>query len=259
MRRLIATSALSALAAGMAVAIVFSALGIGPKTTVIEPGPTATPAAQERALTFEAIYRQTVPGIVQVSAQGGSTGSPFGFRGRQPDESLGTGFVVDSTGRIITNAHVVGDASSVAVTFADNNSRTAQVVGENNSTDIAVLKVNPRGLTLHPLALGNSQSLQVGDTVLAIGNPLGFNSSLTTGVVSSLGRQIQAPNGAAINDAIQIDAALNPGNSGGPLLDAAGQVVGVNSQIATGDASGQQDASGIGFAVPINTAKRALS
>jgi S1-C subfamily serine protease len=133
------------------------------------------------------------------------------------------------------------------------------VVRKDDSTDTALLKVDPKGLALHPLPLADSQSAQVGDPVLAIGNPLGLDHTLTTGVVSGLGRHLDAPNGAAINDAIQTSAALNPGNSGGPLLNAAGQVIGLNAQIATnGRSITQESASGIGFAVPVNSAKKLL-
>src|SRR6202022_1055215 len=133
----------------------------------------------------------------------------------------------------------------------------AQVVGKDPSNDLAVLRIHPDGLTLHPLALGSSSGVQVGDPVLAIGNPFDLERTLTTGVISALQRQIQAPNGFTINNVLQTDAPINPGNSGGPLLDAAGRVIGINSQIATGSSGG--GSVGIGFAVPINTAKSEIS
>ena len=164
--------------------------------------------------------------------------------------------MIDKNGYILTNAHVVDGATKITVSFGDKETVPAQVVGKDVSDDLALLKVNPSGLNLKPLALGDSRSVQVGDPTIAIGNPFGLDRTLTTGVVSALQRQIQAPNGFAIDNVIQTDAAINPGNSGGPLLDAAGRVIGINSQIATG---GNGDGNvGIGFAVPINTAKKVL-
>lgn len=263
MKKLVAASITSAVLAATVVVLFMSALGVGTRSVTAgsTTAATATPVASESATSAEAIYKQAAPAIVQVTSQQAPTSSPFGLTQRG-GEALGTGFVVDRSGHILTNAHVVDGAQQVTVTFHNNQSRTARVVKSNDSTDVALLSVDPSGLTLQPLELGDSTSLQVGDAVYAIGNPLGLNDTLTTGLVSALGRQIQAPNGAAIPDAIQTSAALNSGNSGGPLLDASGKVVGINSQVASspGGGFGQTTTpSGIGFAVSINTAKKILS
>ena len=155
---------------------------------------------------------------------------------------------------------MIAGASKVTVSFEHSNHVDAKVVGRDASDDLALLKVDPSGLTLDPLVLGDSKDVQVGDPVLAIGNPFGLDRTLTPGIVSALQRQINAPNGFAIDNVIQTDAAINPGNSGGPLLDAAGRVIGINSQIATGSGTSSDSGGsvGIGFAVPINTAKRVI-
>jgi putative serine protease PepD len=167
---------------------------------------------------------------------------------------------VSNAGYVVTNAHVVEGATSVKVKIGDGEARTAKVVGTDTSSDIALLKVDPSGLDLVPLALADSDDLHVGDATFAIGNPYGLDRTLTTGVVSALDREISAPNGFSIDGVIQTDAALNPGNSGGPLLDAAGRVIGVNSQIesAGATADGTASNSGIGFAVPSNTVRNVV-
>jgi len=162
--------------------------------------------------------------------------------------------VIDKAGHIVTNYHVVEHAGSVDVSFSNNESLRAKVVGADPSTDIAVLQVDAHARALTPLALGNSDAVRVGDAVVAIGNPFGYDRTVTAGIVSALQRVIRAPNSYSIDHVIQTDAALNKGNSGGPLLDALGNVIGVNSQIAAGD-SGASGNVGIGFAVPINTVK----
>jgi S1-C subfamily serine protease len=185
---------------------------------------------------------------------------PFGlpFPTRQQAEALGSGFVIDKAGHIVTNYHVVEGAKSVDVSFSSNESKKAKIVGVDPSTDIAVLQVDAHARALMPLPLGNSDAVHVGDSVVAIGNPFGYDRTVTTGIVSALQRVIQAPNSYSIDHVIQTDAALNKGNSGGPLLDASGQVIGVNSQISTGG-SGTSGNIGIGFAVPINTVKTAAA
>jgi S1-C subfamily serine protease len=210
-------------------------------------------------LTARDIYKRDAPGVVYVRAQvvQQSQTSPFGFGQQSQGESTGSGFVIDADGDILTNAHVIDGAVKVTVQFDDDKTVDAKVVGKDISSDLALLKVDPDGVDLSPLTLGSSKALQVGDPVLAIGNPYGLDRTLTTGVVSALQRQIQAPNGFAINDVVQTDAAINPGNSGGPLLDASGKVVGINSQIATAG-SGSTGNVGIGFAVPIETAEQVL-
>jgi S1-C subfamily serine protease len=235
----------------------------GPKdsTTVVQQAPLASSGranAGDGALTPRDIYRRYAPGVVFVRAEVvRQSTSPFDLAPQeQRGEATGSGFVIDKTGEILTNAHVVEDASAIEVQFADKSSAKARVVGRDVSTDLALLKVDPEGLKLDPLPLGSSRNVQVGDPTIAIGNPFGLDRTLTTGVVSALQRRIQAPNGFEINDVIQTDAAINPGNSGGPLIDATGRVIGINSQIETG--GGGRGNVGIGFAVPIDTAKRIL-
>jgi S1-C subfamily serine protease len=200
------------------------------------------------------IYRSAVPGVVFVSARVVTNGdSPFGLPLQQEGLATGSGFVLDRRGHILTNAHVVEGARTAAVQFEEGGALVdAQVVGRDLSTDIAVLKVDPAAAKLRPLPLGNSNRVRVGDPAIAIGNPFGYDRTVTTGIISALQRQIRAPNGFTIGHVIQTDASINPGNSGGPLLNARGEVIGINSQIATGGSSGSV---GIGFAVPINTAK----
>jgi S1-C subfamily serine protease len=177
--------------------------------------------------------------------------------GQQEGTATGSGFVVDEDGTIVTNAHVVDGAEQVSVSFEeDGESIEAEVLGIDPDTDLAVLKIDPGQVEdLTVLPLGDSSDLEVGDPVVAIGNPFGLQRTVTTGIVSALQRQIDAPSGFSISNVIQTDASINPGNSGGPLLDAQGRVIGINSQIATG---GGQGSVGIGFAVPVNTAKELL-
>jgi putative serine protease PepD len=180
------------------------------------------------------------------------TQSPFDvFPRTQENLATGSGFVLDDKGDILTNAHVVASSLDVRVSFSDHRTVSARVIGKDADTDLAVLAVNPKEVKLHPLTLGDSGAVRVGDPTVAIGNPFGLERTLTTGVVSALQRRITAPSGFAIEDVIQTDAAINPGNSGGPLLDAAGRVIGVNSQIASQSGSN----SGVGFAVPSDTVK----
>jgi putative serine protease PepD len=189
-----------------------------------------------------------------VQSSGITTNSPFG---RERGVATGSGFVLDQRGDILTNAHVVYGARKVTVRLGGSGGAVpAQVVGTDNSNDLAVLRVDPSKVALHPLPLAASSSVHVGDQVAAIGNPFGLDRTITAGIVSALQRQITAPDGFTIDHVIQTDAAINPGNSGGPLIDSQGRVVGINSQIATG---GNGDANvGIGFAIPIATAKKEL-
>ena len=242
--------------------------GFGTTMTVREipglplPAPISLsqPALKSGALSVNAIYKHAAPGVVQVTAtQVVSSASVdpffgFAFPAQQKSRALGSGFVIDKAGHIVTNYHVVEHARSVDVSFSNNESMKAKVVGTDPSTDIAVLQVDAHSRALTPLVLGNSDAVRVGDSVVAIGNPFGYDRTVTTGIVSALQRVIQAPNSYSIDHVIQTDAALNKGNSGGPLLDARGNVIGVNSQIAAGD-SGSSGNIGIGFAVPINTVK----
>jgi S1-C subfamily serine protease len=214
-------------------------------------------AADSNALSVADIYRRSAGGVVFVTARVVTqTDSPFGFPLEQQGLATGSGFVIDKSGYILTNAHVVEGAKTASVRFEEGGDLVdARVVGQDLSTDLAVLKVDPSHAKLKPLPLGNSNRVQVGDPAIAIGNPFGYDRTVTTGIISALQRQIRAPNGFTIGHVIQTDAPINPGNSGGPLLDADGRVIGVNSQIAT---AGSRGSVGIGFAVPINTAKRVI-
>jgi S1-C subfamily serine protease len=250
------------LGAGAAVGIVEGFdLGGGHTRTVVEEAPLAahddTSSSDDSGLTARDIYKRDAPGVVYIKAQVVQrTQSPFdfGLPQEQQGTATGSGFVIDKDGTILTNAHVINGASKVTVQFADKQQVDAKVLGKDESTDLALLKVEPANLKLVPLALGTSRTVQVGDPAVAIGNPFGLERTLTTGVISAVHRPIQAPNGFQIDDAIQTDAPINPGNSGGPLIDATGRVIGINSQIETGG-SGNGNV-GIGFAVPIDTAKR---
>jgi S1-C subfamily serine protease len=240
-----------------------AALGkLGDETTIVrqEVAASASPAAFQQQGTrrsINAIYRGSAPGVVHVETTSRAEesdpffGNPFGTP--ELDRSLGSGFVIDKAGHIVTNYHVVRGAASVHVSFSNNERIKAKVVGVDPSTDIAVLKVDVKSRALRSLALGNSDAVRVGDQVIAIGNPFGLERSVTAGIVSAVQRQIEAPNRLSIPNAIQTDAALNRGNSGGPLLNAQGEVIGVNAQIETGGLS--QGNVGIGFAIPINTVR----
>jgi S1-C subfamily serine protease len=170
--------------------------------------------------------------------------------------ATGSGFLIDTEGHIVTNNHVVEGSDKVEVKLGSSDTTyDAEVVGADPATDVALLKVDAPADSLHPLALGDSSKVEVGEPVVAIGNPFGLDRTVTSGIVSALQRQIQAPNGFSISHVIQTDAAINPGNSGGPLIDSSGRVIGINSQIQTGGGEGNV---GIGFAVPINTAREVV-
>ena len=265
----------AAILGGALVAAVILIAGIGDTTTktttVVDqaaavPSPSnvaSTTAAQP--LTAHQIYERDAPGVVYIrSTLVSQTASPFNLFGTgsgsgsssQSSLASGSGIVVDKNGTILTNWHVVQGAVKVTVQFGTGNQVDAKVIGSDPSDDLALLRIPTDGLQLTPLTLGDSSGVEVGDPTLAIGNPFGLDRTLTTGVVSALQRSITAPNGFTIDNVIQTDAPINPGNSGGPLLNAQGQVIGVNSQIETG---GSGDGSvGIGFAVPINTAKAVI-
>ena len=244
-----------------AVLIATNVIDTGETKTVVRETPTTQPTATSTGTpgrSVRDIYKQEGRGVVFIQSQGVSTDSSSPFGAPQQGTATGSGFVVDNDGTIVTNAHVVEGADSVQVRFAENGEFIdADVKGVDVDTDIAVLKIDPSKVSggLTPIPLGDSSKAQVGDPVIAIGNPFGYSRTVTTGIVSGLQREIQAPNGFTIPDVIQTDASINPGNSGGPLLDSNGRVIGINSQIATG---GGQGSVGIGFSVPINTAKRLL-
>ena len=201
-----------------------------------------TPIYEKRYLSLVEIFEQSEPGVVRVNVQ--REAQVMGA------SSIGSGFVFDTFGRIITNSHVVADAKKIVVTFLDGRSYNAQLVGADPFTDIAVIKVNAEQTQFHPISLGDSSQLKVGEQIAAIGNPFGLSGSMTSGIVSQLGRLLPAEDsGFSIPDVIQTDAAINPGNSGGPLLNMKGQVVGINTAIqsATGEFTG------VGFAIPSRT------
>jgi S1-C subfamily serine protease len=255
----------ASLVGGAVVAGTLLALGVtghGNTETINELSPFAAQPASTGGtrLTPHAIYERDAPGVVFVRAQiVQQVEDPFDlFPTQERSLSTGSGFLIDTAGDILTNYHVIEGAnrsSGVTVQFEDNVTRTAVVVDQDPNNDLTLLKVNMAGVPqVHPLALGDSTTVQVGDPTLAIGNPFGLDRTLTSGIVSALQRQIQGPSGFSIDNVIQTDAPINPGNSGGPLLDAEGRVIGINSQIATGEGGGQGNV-GIGFAIPVNTAK----
>jgi S1-C subfamily serine protease len=223
-------------------------------TTAAASTPRLAPASGN-PMSVNEIYERAAPGVVRINASDNSTSSgsidPFGG----PSSALGSGFVIDKTGHIVTNYHVVRDAGQVTVSFSNRDTVRATVVGTDPSTDLAVLRVDTAASALTPLSLGNSDAVRVGDPVVAIGNPFGLDRTATSGIVSALQRLIRAPNQFTIDHVIQTDAPINPGNSGGPLLNARGQVIGVNTQIETGTGTSATGNVGIGFAVPSNTVK----
>jgi S1-C subfamily serine protease len=206
------------------------------------------------------IYRHSGPGVVQITStsQGDSGTDAFGnAQPGQAQQALGSGFVIDKEGHIVTNYHVVEGASDIDVSFSNRETVKATVVGTDPSTDLALLQVEVDAQGLTPLSLADSDAVEVGDPVVAIGNPFGLERTVTSGIVSALQRQVRAPNNFTIDHVIQTDAPINSGNSGGPLIDAAGRVIGVNSQIETANGGGGNV--GIGFAVPSNTVKSVVA
>jgi putative serine protease PepD len=262
----------AALGAGLALAGAAVFGGLGAKTTTIRElqasvAPAASALPQTPGLSINDIYKRSAPGVVQVTSTATVTvqtdpffNDPFFgniFPQQQTQQSLGSGFVVDKAGHIVTNYHVVSGARQVRVSFSNGSSMKATIVGTDPSSDLAVLKIDASSRALTPLPLGDSDQISVGDSVVAIGNPFGLDRTVTAGIVSAIQRAITAPNGYTIDHVIQTDAAINHGNSGGPLLNSRGQVIGVNSQIETGDSGGGNV--GIGFAIPSNTVKTVIA
>jgi S1-C subfamily serine protease len=259
----------AALVGGGVVIAVVAALGDLDKTekriTTVQATPIAPSNASVRTtggLTPHEIYVKDAPGVLYVTSTivQQTESSPFSFGGESSKEqgtATGSGILINSNGTILTNYHVIENAVKVTVSFENKKSIEAKVVGKDPSHDLAILKVPSEGISVHPLTLGDSSAVEVGDPVLAIGNPFNLERTLTTGVISALQRKIEAPNGFQIDNVLQTDAPINPGNSGGPLLNAAGEVIGINSQIETGG-SGDDGSVGIGFAVPINIANSEL-
>ncbi|HTX45838.1 MAG TPA: trypsin-like peptidase domain-containing protein [Solirubrobacteraceae bacterium] len=255
-RRLIPVIA-GAIAGGAIALIVASGGTTRNTTTVIQQarGASTVPASLKTGvgMTVNQIYREDSPGVVDILvASKSASGSLFG--GSQESEGEGAGVVLNKQGDIITDEHVIANATSVEVTFQDGQRVSAKVLGSDASTDVGVIRVNVPASDLHPIPFANSDEAQVGDQVVAIGSPFSLPETVTAGIVSQTGRSITAPNNYTISDAIQTDAAINPGNSGGPLLDAAGQVLGLDDQIETNNttSTGEGSSSGIGFATPGN-------
>jgi S1-C subfamily serine protease len=268
-KSLLRTSFFSALLGGAFVAVVgliAISSGLvdsdgGSTTTTAAPltAPVVSKSGEESGNVVNQIYKADGDGVAfiesQIPATEASNLSPFGEQESEGGTATGSGFVIDSEGHILTNNHVIEGANKIEVKLgASNTTYTATVVGADPATDLALLKVEAPAAELHPLTLGDSSKMEVGDPVVAIGNPFGLDRTVTSGIVSALQRQIQAPNGFSISNVIQTDAAINPGNSGGPLINAEGEVIGINSQIETGG-SGSSGNVGIGFAIPINTAR----
>jgi S1-C subfamily serine protease len=254
----VAVAGLIAIAAG----VVDS--GGGSTTTVASPLTAPVDAKEEKNTNVvNQIYKADGDGVAfiesQLEPQESEFFNPFGEpEAESGGVATGSGFVIDGEGHILTNNHVIEGASKVEVKLGESEKEyEAEVVGADPGTDIALLKVEAPSKELHPLTLGHSSEVEVGDPVVAIGNPFGLDRTVTSGIVSALQRQIQAPNGFSINHVIQTDAAINPGNSGGPLIDSGGEVIGINSQIATG--GGGDGNVGIGFAIPIDTIRAEIN
>ena len=244
-----------AIGAAMAIVIV-TVLFISPpeslksEINVIDESPSeiiaeATPSFSKN-LSLVEIFEKSEPGVVRVNVQRGATEEVRG--------GVGSGFVFDKKGHIITNAHVVKDANKVVVTFLDGRSYNAEIIGTDEYTDLAVIKVNADLALLHPLLIGDSSNLKVGEGIAAIGNPFGLSGSMTSGIVSQIGRLLPTDNQYNIPDVIQTDAAINPGNSGGPLLNMRGEIVGINTAIQ----SNTGEFTGVGFAIPSQTVAKII-
>jgi len=249
--------------AGAAVALAVSSGGSShatKTTTVIQQqrAPAlASNLSSSHGLSINQIYHAAAPGVVDITVTATGENGPLGFfgGGSQQQQSEGSGAVYDSKGDILTDEHVVANASSVNVTLQDGRKVSAKVIGSDPSTDVGVVHVNVPSSELHPIPFADSSAAQVGDSVVAIGSPFSLPETTTAGIVSAVGRSIPAPNQYTITGAIQTDAAINPGNSGGPLLNARGQVLGLNDQIQTNSGS----SAGVGFAIPSNTVSRIAS
>jgi putative serine protease PepD len=237
----------------------------GSSNASASPGPVPTALSSTKGMTVNQIYKLDGPGVVDIdvdatSTSGSSSGGFFGLGGGQTQqtEDEGSGFVLNKNGDIVTAEHVVTGAQSIKVNLPDGHTASATLVGSDTGEDVAVIHVSVPSSELHPLTVGNSSTLQVGDGVVAIGSPFGLPGTVTAGIVSALGRAIQSPNDWTIANAVQTDAAINPGNSGGPLLNSSGQVIGINDQIDTNSttSTGEGSSSGVGFAVPSNTVAR---
>ena len=241
---------LATLAVGVGAGAVVNSTFSDSKTVVRQvPVTSAEPAASTSPRSVAEVYNQAHRAVVEITVSS-SQANPFG--GQEQQQAQGSGFVYDSDGHIVTNDHVVDGATSVSVRFWNGDTYKATVVGADPSTDLAVIKVDAPESVLHPLEVADSSRVQVGDAAIAIGSPFGLEETVTSGIVSALHREMRAPNEFTINDSIQTDAAINHGNSGGPLLNSSGQVIGVNAQIAGSTGANV----GVGFAIPSNTVRK---
>jgi putative serine protease PepD len=249
------------LAAGIAALAILGGTGSGALTATLIDHNSATPAAvststgstttstsTQTASTAAAVYKQVSPGVVTITTTVSS-------RSGRAGQATGSGIVLDSKGNILTNNHVIAGGQQIQVTFSDGSTAPATVVGTNAAADLAVIHVSVSSSKLHPVTLGNSDSVQVGDTVYAIGSPFGLSGSFSEGIVSNLHQSGTSSGGSNLSNLIQTDAAINPGNSGGPMVNGQGDVVGINSSIE----SPVDGNVGVGFAIPINTVKQMLS
>jgi len=250
---------MSLMLAGGALVGWYIAHGVASHEPVTENGIATTRPVAPRADLADAektnirIFRDTNPSVVFIS----TVAQRRNFYGQATEvpEGTGSGFVWDKEGHIVTNFHVIRNASGGTVTLWDHSSYPAELVGRSPNNDVAVLKIVAPAEKLRPILVGASHDLQVGQAVYAIGDPFGFDQTLTTGIISALGRTIQSPTGAPIPNTIQTDAPINPGNSGGPLLDGGGRLIGVNSAIVSPSGT----SAGIGFAIPVDTINRVVS
>jgi putative serine protease PepD len=208
-------------------------------------------ASSQSQSSIASVVESALPSVVQVTIEGTGDAKPFPGIPAPTVQGLGSGWLFDSNGHVVTNQHVVDDAEKVTVAFQDGTEVSARVVGSDRSTDVAVLELEDVPDSATPLELGSTSALELGDPLVAIGSPLGLQGTVTSGIVSGLGRDIEAPDGFTIDGAVQTDAALNHGNSGGPLLDLDGRVVGMNAQIASDSGAN----SGIGYAIPVETVR----
>jgi putative serine protease PepD len=241
---------LATLAVGVGAGAVVNSTFSESKTVVRQvPVTSAEPAASTSPKSVADVYKQSYKSVVEITVSSNQS-NPFG--GEEQQQAQGSGFIYDSDGHIVTNDHVVDGATSVSVRFWNGDTYKATVVGVDPSTDLAVIKVNAPDSVLHPLTLADSSKVQVGDAAIAIGSPFGLEETVTSGIVSALHREMRAPNEFTINDSIQTDAAINHGNSGGPLLNSSAQVIGVNAQIAGSTGANV----GVGFAIPSNTVRK---
>ncbi len=240
-----------ALVALALVALALVALALAACAAALAPASSLAAELARPRVDPEAIYARSGPGVVTITVVS-VINSYFGPR---QVEGEGSGFILDRQGNIVTNQHVVDGAETITVLLSDGTKVAATLVGADASTDVAVIRISTAGLTLRPLVLGNSTTVRPGQSVVAIGTPFGLSGTITEGIISGLGRTISAPDRTPITGALQTDAAINEGNSGGPLIDAAGKVIGLNAQINSKSGGSE----GVGFAIPINTVKKVVA